>query len=73
MEERLITFRIRGVLDAVSPTKKWECTIGLWRSEVEKEKAQEEWHILEKSIEELRIISDITVFQKLNQEINLDF
>ena len=72
MVEKLITFKIKDAPDVGSQTKKSESTIGVWRSEEEKEKALEEWLIKKKFIEELRIILDIILSLRVSLDLNLD-
>lgn len=72
MVEKLIISKIKDAPDVGSQTKKSESTIGVLRSEEEREKALEEWLIRKKSIEKLRIILDIILLLRVSLDHNLD-
>lgn len=53
-------------------TRKSESTIGVLKLEEEKEKALVEWLIRKRSIERLKIISDIILLLRVNLDPSLD-
>jgi hypothetical protein len=65
---RLIISRTRDVLPVDSLIRKSESIIGLKRLDREKERVMEEWLMSKRLSEELRMDSDITLLQRLNQE-----
>jgi hypothetical protein len=68
VETRAIIYRIRDVHLVDFQIRKWEDITGLKRHHREKEREWDEWHIRNLLLENLRMDSDIILFQKPNLE-----